>query len=67
MPRSAKEAARSLTAFAHDQGSCFATAQAVQAGCGYKHLDGHETAGTSTGRVGCMETARPVMADLGAG
>src|SRR5207245_11472208 len=45
MVRSAKEAARSLAALAHEQGGYFTTKQAIQAGYGYKHLDYHETAG----------------------
>jgi predicted transcriptional regulator of viral defense system len=45
MSRSAKEAARALSALAHEQGGYFTTKQAKEAGYGYRHLDYHETAG----------------------
>ena len=45
MPRSAKDAARSLADLAHEQGGYFTTKQAIKAGYGYRHLDYHETAG----------------------
>ena len=45
MGRSAKDAATSLSARAHEQGGYFTAKQAIEAGYGYKHLDYHETAG----------------------
>jgi predicted transcriptional regulator of viral defense system len=45
MPRSTKEAARSLAALAHEQGGYFTAKQAQEIGYGYRHLDYHETAG----------------------
>lgn len=45
MTRSAREAARTLAALAHEQGGYFTAKQARQVGYGYRHLDYHETAG----------------------
>jgi predicted transcriptional regulator of viral defense system len=45
MGRSAREAAKTLSALANEQGGYFTTKQAIEAGYGYRHLDYHETAG----------------------
>lgn len=43
--RSARKAAQSLAALAHEQGGYFTAKQAREAGYGYTHLDYHESAG----------------------
>src|SRR5947209_546021 len=45
MGRSARETAKTLAAFANEQGGYFTTKQAIEVGYGYRHLDYHETAG----------------------
>lgn len=45
MGRSARDAAATLFARAHEQGGYFTAKQAAEAGYGYRHLDYHETAG----------------------